>query len=111
MRFKLPVNAEVLLEGKEKSSLRMQLIDFSREGLRFLIPQIVFFKKGLLTLKIYLPNSDVPISIQGGIRWMQPASGLWEVGMRIEKIRPADKIDILDYAYKIWKKKEKKIEI
>ena len=106
IRFKLLLEGEASLGDERRFSSRMQLIDFSRDGLRFFIPQADFLKTGLITLKIYLPNSNVPISIRGGIRWMQPAGERWEVGMKIEKIRPADKNDILDYAYKTWKKRE-----
>ena len=106
IRFKLLLEGEASFGNKREFSQRMQLTDFSRGGLRFLIPQIACLKADLVTLKIYLPDSNIPVSIQGGVRWMRAMGERCEVGMEIEKIRPADKGDILDYVYKVWRKKE-----
>lgn len=106
IRFKLLLKGEFPLIVEGKFSPRLLLTDFSRGGLRILIPQTDFLKKDLVTLKIYLPNRTPPISIHGGIKWMGPKEDYWEVGININKMNPIDKSEILDYAYKIWREKK-----
>ncbi len=43
----------------------MQLKDFSRDGLRLLIPQADLLKMNLVRLKVYLPNKTLHLSVQG----------------------------------------------
>lgn len=108
IRLQVLLKGEFLLQEERKTSSQMQLRDFSRDGLRLLVPQADLLKMSLVTLKVYLPNKTLPVSVQGKIKWMRPVEDCWEIGMKLEDIDSVDKNEILDYAYKIWKGKERK---
>ncbi len=106
MRFDLRLEGEFLPAKDTSSSLDMQMIDFSRAGLRLAIPKDNFPESRLLSLKLRLPTRYHPIFIQGGVKWVRPAGNDYELGLKIEEINPVDKNEILNYAYNLWREKK-----
>jgi hypothetical protein len=107
IRFKILLKGEFefAVGAGTKIYSKVQLIDFSRAGVRIFIPKHDFTKTNSFQLKVSLPNRPFPILIQGAVRWIQPKDDGWEIGAKIGQIDPADKGEILDYAYKLWKEK------
>jgi hypothetical protein len=110
MRFKLSLKGKLALEGGMQLSPQIQMVDFSRDGLRITFPQTSFLKSNMIKLEFYLPNRELPIVIEGKTRWMRSDGPNWDMGMRMEKIDAAEKNEILDYAYRVWKETEKEKE-
>lgn len=110
IRFKLLLKGEVEIEAGMTPSSKIQLIDFSRAGLKIFVPKGDFSRTNLLKLKVHLPNRHLPVFIQGIVKWIQTKDDGWQIGARIGQIDPADKNEILDYAYKIWREKKKETE-
>lgn len=107
IRFKLLLKGEVELEAGTEFSSGMHTIDFSRAGVRIFIPKKNFTKPESLKLKVNLPDRNIPVKINGGVKWMHSQDNGWEIGAKIDDIDPADKCEILEYAYKLWKEKKK----
>lgn len=105
IRFKLLLKGEVEIEAGVSPSSKVHLVDFSRGGLKIFVPKGDFSRTNLLKLKIHLPDRPLPIFLQGIVRWIQSRDEGWEIGASISQIDSADKSEILDYAYKIWKEK------
>lgn len=112
IRFKILLKGEMefAVGAGTKISPKVQLIDFSRAGVRIFIPGHDFTKTNSFQLKVSLPNRPFPISIQGAVRWIRPKDDGWEIGAKIGQIDPVDKSEILDYAYNLWKEKTTEIK-
>lgn len=108
-RFKLLLKGDVEFEVGADSMPQIHMTDFSRSGLRIFIPKKGLSNPNIVKLAVYMPHRNTPISITGRIRWMQPKEEGLEIGAQIKQIDPAEKSEILDYAYKIWKTKKERI--
>jgi c-di-GMP-binding flagellar brake protein YcgR len=104
VRFDVPLKVEFILNAKGKFLSDGEAIDFSREGLKITVP---FFSgtKEMICMKIYLSGNSVPVYLQGKVMWQQFDEKEWQMGVKIAEINPTDKSEILDYIYKIWRKK------
>lgn len=107
-RFNLLLKGEVATESQNRLSSQVELLNFSREGFRIFVPQKEFLKTDLLGINVQLPDRDIPIHIQGLVKWLSPARGGYEIGEEIHRIEVSEKTEILDYAYNLWKKNKKK---
>lgn len=103
IRFKVLLKGEIEIKAKRGITLPVQVLDFSREGTKLLIPLTSLLGESLLALNIYLPNRQTPIFIQGRIKRIRPVEDYVEVGVKIDSLNPIDKSEILDFAYKKWK--------
>ena len=101
------IRLKFLLRGEvetEAGSREIEILDFSRKGLKFYVPQGDFTEVDPLKLKAYLPTRSLPVSIQSRIRWIQPQRQGYEIGTEIEGMDLYAKEEILDFAYDKWKK-------
>jgi c-di-GMP-binding flagellar brake protein YcgR len=106
IRLKAFLAGEIQPEKETGLPSRMQLVDFSRQGLKIFTPQVDFPKTGLVKLRVYPADSKVPISLCGAIRWVQPKQEGCEIGAEIAEMDSDDKNKILDYAYNLWKEEK-----
>ncbi len=106
-RFKLLLKGEVELEAGANLPHEMRMTDFSRGGLRIFVPRKDFSSPNTVKLKVYIPHKSAPVSISGNVKWLRPKENGLEIGTKIQEINAADKSEILDYAYNIWKENKK----
>ncbi|RLJ02973.1 MAG: hypothetical protein DRP08_04080 [Candidatus Aenigmatarchaeota archaeon] len=106
IRFNVPLRAEIVLNADIECVARGEVVDFSRQGVRvkFYLPKGSLLREKILLLKIYLPNRSLPIEVEAETRWFHVSQESWELGLKIRKIDATDKAEILEYAYKLWRK-------
>lgn len=110
VRFKVALTGKLIGEGGMQLSPQIQMVDFSREGLRITFSQTTLLKNNIAKLEFYLPDRISPILVEGKTKWQRPSGLNWNMGMSIERIDPVEKTEILDYAYRIWREDEKNKE-
>jgi len=107
-RFQLPIKIEFDVKANLELPQEGRTIDFSREGIRILIPSLSLSKGENIELKAYLPHRASPVPFKAEIRWIKVDEEKAEVGLKITHIAPQDKSEILDYAYKLWRERIKR---
>lgn len=103
-RFRLPV---AHYEGKDDKGVCgvSDVLDVCRDGFRILSVDTI--KKGTaLEFKINVPGV-LDIRCKGKVCWSESAEGRHWEGLRFTEIDPADKAELLEYAYKMWVQEEK----
>ena len=103
-RFPLPV---AHYEGKDDKGIRgvSDVLDVCRDGFRILSAGDI--KKGtLLEFKINVPDV-LDIWCKGKVCWSETSEGRHWEGLRFTEIDPADKAELLEYAYKMWVQEER----
>ncbi len=103
-RFPLPV---AHYEGKDDKGVHgvSDVLDVSRDGFRILSAEII--KKGtVLDFKINVPDV-LDIRCKGKVCWSESSEGRHWEGLRFSEIDPADKAELLEYAYKMWVQEER----
>ena len=106
IRFKLLLKAEI--ESQRGSYLPIEIVDFSRKGLRIFSSQSIFSQTDPLKIRAFLPGSPLSVSIQARFRWSQARQEGYETGAELDWIELAAKNEILDIAYNKWKEKIEK---
>ena len=102
-RFPLPV---AHYEGKDDKGIRgvSDVWDVSREGFRILSATSI--KRGtVLDFKINVPEV-LDVRCQAKVCWSETVEGRHWEGLRFSKVDPAEKAELLEYAYKVWVKVE-----
>ncbi|MDD5449496.1 MAG: PilZ domain-containing protein [Candidatus Omnitrophica bacterium] len=103
MRFNFSLKGRLVCDDRGGLATEIELIDISREGLKIRLPQSAFLRTDTPKLELYLPNRELPIVMEGSTRWTRPKGSKCYIGMKIEKIDPAEKSELLEYAYGRWK--------
>lgn len=108
-RFEFRVEAEYRHSNYASRGGKGFTGDFSREGLRFYANEELS-KGTVLDLSFIIPGESLPVAARGEVMWCvnekggSPAS--YSIGIRLIKIKPEDKLRVLDYAYNNWVKNE-----
>ncbi len=102
-RFNVDLRA-VMLKQNDRS-VYGEVIDFSRNGLKLVFDEFNQRKNSSINIKIAKPNSTIFISANGRVAWKRNVGGKCEVGLKLCNLPREAKAEILDYAYKNWRKK------
>jgi len=110
LRFKCLLPAEVVrVEGGSGAGGKAVVDDFSREGLRLVLNLDVDIVPGArLDLQCTLPGGGGTVQAAGEVVWSRAEGGRRELGMKIKKMAPEARCEILDACYLNWQEKEKR---
>lgn len=103
IRFHLPITLEMSVDGDHEPVRTGQSLDFSRQGIRFMIAGQTLFQGCPLKFKTYIPKRRAPVLFEARMRWTRAKDDLSEIGAKIEKMSPEDKNAMLEYAYNLWR--------
>ncbi len=107
LRFNVPLRVELSLEGTFTFFSRGEALDFSREGLKIVIPSAKILKDNPVELKVYLPNRPAPVSFKASVVWIKDKDDGSELGIKITDISSKEKSELLEYVYNVWKENMK----
>jgi len=94
------------LEGQESAEGLTD--DFSRKGMSLQVVGKDIKEGSLVQLSLYSDDDKDPATFAGKVVWVQRYPDKTRVGVEISRINPEKKSEILEKAYKIWRKEESK---
>lgn len=104
VRFEVPLKAELIIKADIDASKDAVVKDFSREGLSLVLQDFDLKKGAHIRFRVFVPTRKEPVPVEGDVVWTK-VDGKRQIGVKITSISTEAKSQILDYTYKMWKKK------
>jgi len=108
MRFDVLLDAILGRSGKKK---KMKVNNFSRDGLGIVSDEKISEGEDV-EIELMIPGDNIPVIVTGEIAWTVKNGAeepVFKSGVKVKKIKSADRSKILQYVYDKWmRSKEKK---
>jgi hypothetical protein len=102
-RAKCLIPAELVdSEGRSVITGRVNVKDFSHEGLKLNINFEKLKPGSTVDIKIYLPETKITTLLSGEITWNKYANNKMEMGLKINKMDKDVKEEILSWIFPQW---------
>lgn len=102
-RFSVSLKAELRKLNNENACGEVR--DFSRNGLKLAFDEFDYGINSNIDLKIEEPTTKSLVPARGRVAWKRNVQGKFEVGIELTDLPQDERAEILDRAYKDWRRK------